>query len=237
MKSLRIGILIGIVIVMLALAMPASADGIIIIDPPPDEPPIRLDEALTIKYHHVDVTIKDQIAVTHVDQVFLNEHYWTAEGTYVFPLPEGAAVSEFVMWVDGEPVTGEILEAGEARQIYEDIVYQMRDPALLEYVGRDMVKARIYPIPAGEERRIELEYSQVLPVDNGLVHYVYPLSTEKYSARPLEEVVVRVEIESPDAIKAVYSPSHELFIERTGDYRALAGLEQYDVLPDKDFEL
>ena len=219
------------------LAAPAAADGIIIVEPPPEIPPIRLDEALTIKYHRVTVDIKDQVATTRVDQVFINENSWTAEGTYVFPLPDGAAVSEFIMWVDGTPVTGEILEADEARRIYNDIVSRMRDPALLEYVGRDMLKASIFPIPPGEERRIELEYSQVLPMDNGLVHYVYPLSTERFSARPLEEVTIRVEVESQDPIKAVYSPSHQVYIERDGDYRALVGLEQFDVRPDKDFEL
>jgi Ca-activated chloride channel family protein len=222
---------------LVAPAAPALADGIIIVDPPPNVPPIRLDEALTIKYHRVSVTIEDQVATTRVDQLFLNENSWTAEGTYIFPLPKGAAVSEFIMWVDGQPVTAEILEAGEARRIYDDIVRTMRDPALLEYVGQDLVKASIFPIPAGEERRVELEYSQVLPADNGLVHYVYPLSTEKFSARPLEEVAIRVEIASQDPIKAVYSPSHEVFIERDGEYRAVVGLEQSDVLPDKDFEL
>jgi Ca-activated chloride channel family protein len=238
MNRYRILWIFGMALLSLILVGPAAADGIIIIDPPPPPmPPIRLDEALTIKYHRVTVTIEDQVATTHVDQVFLNENNWTAEGTYVFPLPEGAAVSEFIMWVDGVPVTGEILEADEAREIYNDIVNRMRDPALLEYIGRDMLKASIFPIPPGDERRIELEYSQVLPVDNGLVHYIYPLSTEKYSARPLEEVTVRVEIASRDEIKAVYSPSHQVFIEREDDYHALVGFEQYDVLPDKDFEL
>ncbi len=237
MKTYRVLIALVALVGLSALAAPAAADGIIIVEPPPEIPPIRLDEALTIKYHRVTVDIKDQVATTRVDQVFINEHSWTAEGTYVFPLPDGAAVSEFIMWVDGTPVTGEILEADEARQIYNDIVSRMRDPALLEYVGRDMLKASIFPIPPGEERRIELEYSQVLPLDNGLVHYVYPLSTERFSARPLEEVTIRVEVESQDPIKAVYSPSHQVYIERDGDYRALVGLEQFDVRPEKDFEL
>ena len=237
MNNYRVLGVLGILLVSLILAGSAAADGIIIVDPPPEMPPIRLDQALTIKYHRVSVIIEDQVATTRVDQVFLNENSWTAEGTYIFPLPEGAAVGEFIMWVDGVAVTGEILEADEARHIYNDIVNRMRDPALLEYVGRDMVQASIFPIPPGEERRIELEYSQVLPVDNGLVHYVYPLSTEKYSARPLEEVTLRVEIASQGAIKAVYSPSHQVFIERSDDYHALVGFEQYDVLPDKDFEL
>lgn len=237
MRTYRVLMALVVLVGLSGLAAPAAADGIIIVEPPPEIPPIRLDEALTIKYHRVTVDIKDQVATTRVDQVFINENSWTAEGTYVFPLPDGAAVSEFIMWVDGTPVTGEILEADEARRIYNDIVSRMRDPALLEYVGRDMLKASIFPIPPGEERRIELEYSQVLPMDNGLVHYVYPLSTERFSARPLEEVTIRVEVESQDPIKAVYSPSHQVYIERDGDYRALVGLEQFDVRPDKDFEL
>jgi Ca-activated chloride channel family protein len=231
----------SILILMLAAlwlaAAPAGADGIIIVDPPPDVPIVKLDEALAIKYHRVDVTIIDQVATTRVDQVFVNDNPWAADGTYIFPLPEGAAVSDFVMWIDGEPVRGDILEADEAREIYNDIVKRMRDPALLEYVDRRALKASIFPIPPGEERRIVLEYSSVLPLDNGLVHYVYPLSTEKYSSKPLEEVVMTVEVESEVPIRTVYSPSHQVFVEREDDFSALLDFEEYDVLPDRDFEL
>ena len=231
---------IVVIVLLLNFAQPTLADGIIIPDPPPlpDVPPLR-ETWLTIRYHRVTVTIEDQVAVTRVEQEFLNEHDWDAEGTYIFPLPEGAAISEFIMWVDGTPVEGKILEAGEARQIYEDIVRRRRDPALLEYVGRDAVQARIFPIPAGGSRKVELEYSQVLPVDNGLVRYVYPLNTEKFSARPLEDVSVRVEIRSRDAMHALCSPTHQdrVYVERDGDHRALVGYEEADVLPDQDFEL
>jgi len=228
------------IVVLLGAARPALADGIIIPDPPlwPEPPPLR-ESWLTIRYHRVTVTIEDQVAVTRVEQEFLNEHDWECEGTYVFPLPEGAAVSEFIMWVDGEPVEGQILDADEARAIYEDIVRRRRDPALLEYVGRSAVQARIFPIPPGGSRKVELEYSQVLPVENGLVRYVYPLNTEKFSARPLEEVSVHVEIRSRDAMRAVYSPTHQdrVFVERDGDYRATVGYEEMDILPEDDFEL
>ena len=101
------------------------------------------------------------------------------------------------------------------------------------------MQARIFPIPPGGSRQVELEYSQVLPVENGLVRYVYPLDTEKFSARPLEEVSVHVEIRSRDAMRAVYSPTHQdrVFIERDGNYRALVGYEEMDILPEDDFEL
>lgn len=146
-------------------------------------------------------------------------------------------MSDFVMWVDGKAVHGEILEADEARTIYDDVVRRMKDPALLEYVGRKALKASVFPIPPGEERKIELEYSQILPVENGLVHYIYPLSTERFSSRPLEDLVVRAQIESREPLKAVYSSRHEVSIDREDDYHALLGLEQSDVLPDRDFEL
>jgi Ca-activated chloride channel family protein len=214
----------------------AQADGIIIPDPPPDIPIVDVPY-LTIKYHRVTVTIEDQVATTHVDQVFVNEARFEVEGTYIFPLPEEAAISEFSLWVDGEKLEGQVLERDEARRIYEDIVRRRRDPALLEYVGRDAFQASIYPIPPGGERRVELEYSQVLQMDNGLVEYVYPLNTEKFSPRPLEEVVVNVTIRNNEPLKAIYCSSHNVDIVRRGDHNAVVGYEEYDVKPDRDFVL
>lgn len=228
---------LAVAVMLLAEATPALADGIIIVDPPPI--PMPEPVWLTIRYHRVTIAIAHQVAITHVDQVFVNESNWEAEGTYIFPLPIGASVSEFVMWVDGQPIQAEILEAEQARAIYEDIVRRRRDPALLEYVGRDAVQARIFPIPPRGERRIELEYTQVLPVENGLVRYVYPLNTERFSARPLEQVAIHLDIRSADPIRAVYSPTHQdrVFIQRDGQYRATVGYEETNVLPQEDFEL
>jgi Ca-activated chloride channel family protein len=242
----RLGLIAAATITALLLpAMPVLADGIIIPEPVPPGPepwpePIHLrDTWLTIRYHRVSVNIEDQVAVTRVEQEFVNEREWEIEGTYIFPLPEGAAISEFVMWVDGQRVEGEILEAEEARSIYEDIVRQRRDPALLEYVGRSAVQASVFPIPPGGSRKVELEYSEVLAMDSGVVRYVYPLNTEKFSARELEEVSVRVEIDSPEAMRAVYSPTHQdrVYVERDGEHRAVVGYEESDVLPDLDFEV
>lgn len=239
MNGRRIQILCGslvLLVLLISAPVPVSADGIIIPVPPPDVPIVEVPY-LTIKYHRVTVTIEDQVATTHVDQVFVNEGRFEVEGTYIFPLPEEAAISEFAMWVDGEKLEGQVLERDEARRIYEDIVRRRRDPALLEYVGRDAFQASIYPIPPGGERRVELEYSEVLEMDNGLVEYVYPLNTEKFSPRPLEEVVVNVTIRSKEPLKAIYSPSHEVDIVRRGDHNAVIGYEEYGVKPDRDFVL
>jgi len=220
----------------------ALADGIIIPDPPVCHPepclpsPISISQ-LEIRYHHVDVVIDDQIARTRVDQVFYNPNEWTIEGTYIFPIPLDAVVTEFTLWIDGEPVIGEILSAEEARRTYETIVREMQDPALLEYADRGAVRARIFPIPSGGERRIQLEYSQVLTAEGGLVKYVYPLNTEKFSTHPLDEVSISVDLRSNQPIRAIYSPSHPVAISREDDFRVAVGYEEYNLLPDTDFVL
>jgi Ca-activated chloride channel family protein len=227
-------------LILLARPTPALADGIIIPEPPPCPfpPCVPVPVAqLAIKYHHVEVTIEDQLAVTHVDQVFYNPNDREIEGTYIFPIPVGATVTEFILWMDNEPVKGKVLEADEAREIYEEIVREMRDPALLEYAGRGALQATIFPIPPRGESRIELEYSEVLTAENGLVRYVYPLNTEKFSVWPLEDVSVSVEIESSQPIRAVYSPTHSIDIERDGRYNVQVGYEDEDVTPDTDFGL
>lgn len=229
----------AILLLSILIPYPALADGIIIPEPPPCDPcpiPSPMSQ-LVIRYHRVSVEIENQIAVTRIDQVFYNPNDWEVEGMYVFPMPQGAGVGDFNLWIDGEPIQGEIMEADQARAKYEAIVRSLRDPALLEYAGQDAYQAHIFPIPAKGEQRIELEYSQVLNLDQGLVRYIYPLNTEKFSAQPLENVSVHIHIRSKEAIRAVYSPDYSVDVEREGDYEVRVGYEEQNVLPDSDFNL
>ncbi len=205
--------------------------------PPVVMPPLWRDEGLQIGYQRVDVTIKDQVATTHVDQLFVNNNDWMMEGIYLFPLPHGATVSQLTMWVNGEPIEAKILEKEEARDIYDTIVRQLRDPALLEYVGSSAVQANVFPIPPHEERRVEIEYSQILPAENGLVHYIYPQSTDLYTNTPLDSQSIRVELVSNEPIHAIYSPSHPVAVNREGEHRAAVGYEADHVTANEDFEL
>ena len=251
-------ILILVILALASLATIAQADGIIVPDPPcenydctPWNPPIcpkgkpcppipprpRPISQLEIKYHHVTVKIDQQVAVTHIDQVFYNPNQWAVEGTYIFPMPVDAVVNRFVLWVDGKPVDGKVLDANEARQYYEDTVRQQKDPALLEYIGRGALQARIFPIPSKGERRIELEYSQALTAENGLVKYNYPLNTEKFSTAKLDSVSVSVEIQTSQPLRAIYSPSHPVSITHQDEFNATVGWEANQTRPDKDFIL
>lgn len=239
MKQRPLALLL-VVITTLALPTPALADGIIIPEPPICHmgscPPVPLS-ALAIEFHRVHVVIQDQVAVTRVDQLFRNDGEAPVEGTYVFPLPPDASVTGFRLWIDGEPVMGRVLSRAEARRLYEDIVRRLRDPALLEYVDRGAVQASIFPIPAGGRSRIQLEYTQVLAAEAGLIHYRYPLNTERFSTLPLEEVSVVVEVQSTQPVLAVYSPSHAIAIRRDGDTHFSASYEEANVTPHTDFEL
>lgn len=258
MKILRITALTLVALgalFLLALANSASvsADGLVVIDCPTLQPPptpcppnarcIRPTDTglcpayLRVKTHNVTVTIDNQVALTKIDQIFVNDSDSVLEGTYIFPLPEDATISDFAMYVDGVRLEGKVLDREQARDIYEGIVRRQRDPALLEYIGRGAFQARIFPIQPRSEKRVDISYSQVLRVDNGLVKYVYPLSTEKFSPQPLGSVAINVDLKSAQALKAIYSPTHNVNVARDGDFRARIGYEDANVKPDRDFVL
>src|SRR5918997_5232562 len=226
---------------LVAAPLSASADGVIIIEPPVCDPvcpdPAFIADQLNIRSHRVDVSIADQVATTRIDQVFHNPNSWAAEGTYIFPIPPGAAISGFTMTVDGEPIEAKLLDAEEARRIYDDIVRNLRDPALLEYIGEGAIQASVFPIPPGEDRQIEIEYGEIVPGAEGPSRYRYPLNTERFSAQPLEEVSVHVGVEARGPLRAVYSPSHDIAVDRPDEFHFAAGYEASDVRPDPDFEI
>lgn len=225
------------------MALPLLGDGFIIIEPPRPVPPrprpiVSFDPfPLAVKQHLVTVNISEQAAVTHIDQTFVNPTPDRLEGYYIFPIPAGATISKFTMFIDGKETAAELLDAAKARQIYEDIVRRMVDPALLEYSGQGMLKVRIFPIEPGSEKRVKISYSEVLPRESGTVEYVYPLNTEKFSSRPLESLRIQVNIRSQQKIQNIYCPTHEVDIHRNSGGEAVVGYEASRVKPDQDFKL
>jgi len=215
----------------------AVADGLIVVHNPPPMPGHFAFAPLEVAYHHVDVTIEDRLATTKVDQEFFNPNPQRLEETYLFPLPEGATIDRFSMDIDGTMVQAELLDANKARQTYEEIVRRYHDPALLEYVGRGAMKVRIFPIEPNSRKRINLSYTQVLNIDSDVMEYTYPLNTEKFSARPLRSVSVKVDLTSNTPIKSIYSPTHDVEGRPENEKRAVIGFEAKDTRPDIDFKL
>jgi Ca-activated chloride channel family protein len=141
------------------------------------------------------------------------------------------------MVIDGKETKAELLDSDKARKIYEDIVRQMRDPALLEYSEQNIFKLRIFPIEPKSEKKISITYSQVLESDNNLFEYIYPLNTEKFSAKPLKNVSVKIDLQSNEKIKNIYSPTHEVDILDKTDNHSVISYEAENTKPDTDFKL
>ena len=192
---------------------------------------------LAVKYLRVDTTIDNQVATTHVAQEFQNSTSSNLECTYIFPLPKSAAIRDFAMYIGGKRMKGELLEKDKARQVYEEIVRRSKDPGLLEYMDSNLLRLRIFPVPARGTQKVEIEYSQLIGLDDGLAEYVFPLRVGEKASRTLEDFTVSVRIRSGTAIKSVYSPTHEVGIARPSDHEAVAGMETKGTLLDRDFHL
>lgn len=130
---------------------------------------------LEIRDHNVSVVLEDAYAVTTVEQVFFNPHDRDLEARYSFPVPEHGSVAEFTLWIDGKPVTGEVLERKEARRVYEEEKAAGRDAGLTEKDEYKTFEVQVSPVRAGQETRIRLVYLQPAHVDTGIGRYVYPL--------------------------------------------------------------
>jgi Ca-activated chloride channel family protein len=210
--------------------LPIRAAGLVIpVDK--DVPP------LAMRNHRVTVDLEDQIAVTKVEQTFRNHTNRQLEATYVFPVPKGASVREFAMWVDGKRVKGELVEAPKARQIYQDIVRRTQDPGLLEYLGSDLIRMSIFPIPPKGDQKIELSYTSVAAKDHEVVSYVYPLRADGRALTTLEEFSLKLTLKSSQPILNVYSPAHDIAVSRPSDKMALVAFEKNQAVLDKDFQL
>ena len=232
-------------VALTASADSARADGFIVsrqpvevaVTVPPDMQRRLPFTPLGVRYHRVESDISGGVAVTRIDQVFVNHSSSRIEGDYIFPLDDDIALTSFNMYINGKEVKGELLDADAARAEYESIVRRMKDPALLEYVGAKMFRARVFPIEPNGEARIKLEYAQQLTFDAGLTCYRYPLNTEKFSATPLDQVSVAVRIHHDTPIKSVFCTSHDVAVHREGDHRASVSYEAQNVRPDTDFVL
>ncbi|SVC12157.1 uncharacterized protein METZ01_LOCUS265011, partial [marine metagenome] len=206
--------------------------------PIPPHRPIRQFLPLELRSQHVEVAIKDQVAVTKLQQVFYNPSDRRLEGTFIFPVPKGARIDKFSMEVNGKMQKAELLDAKKARKIYEDIVRKALDPALFEYAGQSLFKVRIFPIEPRKEKEVKIKYTEILSRDGKMVRYLYHLNTKKYSSRPIKDLSMKIEVETSGAeIKSVYSPSHEAEVKRHGKQRVVVGLEKKNMATDADFLL
>ncbi len=223
------------ILFILFQTLPAQADGFIVPEYGHRIRPILEVPNFSIKNHYVNININDRFAKTKVEQVFKNDYSVMLEGTYIFPIPTDASISSFSMYMGNQKVKGKIYSREEARKIYEDIVRQRKDPALLEFFNQGFFKASVFPIPPNGESKTELQYEELTKSNNQVYKYVYSLNTEKLSNNPLENVAVNMKLKTTKPLKSVYSPTHELKITRLNDYEARISYEDKNVKPNSEF--
>ncbi len=194
------------------------------------------NEPLTVGYHKVSVEIRDQIARTTVEESFANHTDRRLEGVFYFPLPQDASISGFGMWIGGKLVEADIVEKQRAREIYEEILREKRDPGLLEWSGGNLFKARVFPIEPHAEKRIRIVYTQVLPLVGNKFRYSYALQSEMLKLHPLRELSIDVKLNSAVALKNVTSPTHTVRSDRT-EHSAHVEFAAKEYTPHRDFEV
>ncbi|HYV35569.1 MAG TPA: VIT domain-containing protein, partial [Gemmataceae bacterium] len=187
--------------------------------------------------HNVKVVLEDQVAVTTVEQTFHNHTDRELEATYVFPVPKGASVRKFSMWINGKEEKGELVEAEKARQIYNDIVRRTLDPGLLEYIGNNLLRVKVFPVPPRGDQKISIRFTSVAPMEGGIVGYTYPLKIESNSAKAIAKFSLEVKLKSQHPIHNIYSPTHAIATLRPNDKQATIVFEKNQALTSKDFQL
>jgi len=191
---------------------------------------------LTVGYHKVTVDVRDQIARTVIEESFVNHTASRLEGVFYFPLPQDASISGFGMWIGDELVEADVVEKQRAREIYETILREKRDPGLLEWTGGNLFKARVFPIFAHSEKRIKITYTQVLPLENGRYRYSYALQSEMLKLHPLRELSIDVKLNSAVPLGEVTCPTHLARIDKTA-HSAHVEFSAQEYTPDRDFEV
>ncbi|KAB2881822.1 MAG: hypothetical protein F9K40_23815, partial [Kofleriaceae bacterium] len=120
------------------------------------------EEPLALRKLDVRVTTAGDQAMTEVEHVFYNPTAEMREGTFRFPVPDGAVLTGMAMEISGRMMEGEIVEREKARAVYEKIVDEMQDPALLEWEQGNWFKLRVFPIEATAEKRVVIRYTTPL---------------------------------------------------------------------------
>ena len=189
-------------------------------------PPAPWVSPIERKSSHVRVELADRVLRYEVEEVFVNRGGAVGEADYLFPLPRGAAFQDLKLSIDGELVTGETLNAAEARRIYEEIVRRQRDPALVEWMGQGLLRTRIFPIAPGEERRIVVRFQAVAHREGDALRIDYfrgdvPSATTRAADRrrePVESEGNSFILSYPEqaGLGTPYSPTHRVDVRRSG---------------------
>jgi len=168
----------------------------------------------------VRVDLADRVLRYEITETFVNRGSRIGEADFMFPLPKGAAFQDLKLSINGEMVAGETMSADRARQIYEEIVRRQRDPALLEWMGYGLLRARIFPIAPGEQKKVVVRFQTVAPREGDAlrVDYFRGMRTNQRQLNQYPEGRTSFVLTYPNdpMYGTAYSPTHSIFEQRYG---------------------
>ena len=205
---MRSSTLLGTVALLGLLASALQGQGWV--DPVRPVPPTNITGRIERLRSAVQVSVSGRVARVTVEEWFRNNGPTMDEGMYHFPLPGEAVFSSYSLWQGDQELRGEAMDATQARSIYEAIVRQKRDPALIELAGQGLIRARVFPIGPGETRKITLKYTQLLDRAGDAWRFRYIGDKSRQNA-PRS---FRMEIDSAARFGDPYSPTHQVQVSR-----------------------
>ncbi len=176
------------------------------------------DQTVRLEQVRAKVRIVDQLAVTELEVELFNPGRQRVETQVLLPVPEGSAVKELGLGPAGAEPRVQLLGRDEARKIYEDIVRKMRDPALLEFAGLNLLQTSVFPVEPGQKQWVRVGYETLLKREGERIEYVLPRSASVDYKVPW---TIDVQWSGQQPLSNVYSPSHQIVAQqqRPGAWR------------------
>jgi Ca-activated chloride channel family protein len=213
-------------------ASTASAQGLLTSDKQVPGSPIVLLS------HRATVDIENHVAITRVEQIWVNQSASALGGEYVLPLPKDAVVRNFTLDINGKLLRGEVADPVAARKKFRQLVFQTGNVGLLEYANHQLIRVAVGELKPAMHQRVVVNYVQPLTVDRGLAAYELPLRSTTAATAVRNDLTVAVKIKAPSALGAVYSPTHEVRVRRpTAEEASLSFERGADTPLDRDFRL
>lgn len=174
----------------------------------------RPNHPATLKVTQIEanVSIKGQVATTELLLSFQNPGGAAKEGRALLPVPRRATLKSFAMEGPSGKIEAELLPRKEARQIYDEIVSRLKDPAILEFAGLGAVKTGVFPVPPRKTVRLRMVYEELLTAEGDRVDYMLPRTQAMVSEAPPWKISVNWK--EAGGIRTLYSPSHAIKLER-----------------------
>jgi Ca-activated chloride channel homolog len=198
MRSIRPLLLVAIGFTLLAIGGRARGDaGVLIPWNVSHEPDPSI---LALRKMDVQVRIDDQHAEVTLLQVFENLTADTLEARYVLPLGPRATVAAFALWEGDERRKGVVVEKKKGRRIFEELTQRRIDPGLLEHADEEEQRGafhlRVAPIGPHATARVEVTYTEELPLTSLGSLFTLPLKPRLYGLQKVGDLRVTVSVQS-----------------------------------------